>query len=148
MEFQTTIELGGKTATGMRVPEEIVEALGSGKRPAVRVTLGGYTYRSTIAPMGGAFFIPVSAEVRAASGVKAGDDVAVSVEIDSEPRVVEMPDDLSAELEGDSAAKSFFESLSYSDKRRFVLQIEDAKTPETRQRRIVKTMEQLRNQKV
>jgi uncharacterized protein YdeI (YjbR/CyaY-like superfamily) len=92
--------------------------------------------------------IPVSAEVRAASGVNAGDEVTVSVEIDNEPRVVVAPDDFAAELDGDAAAKSFFESLSYSNKRRLVLQIEDAKTPETRQRRIAKIVEQLRNQKV
>lgn len=148
MEFQTIIELNGKTATGMQVPDEIVETLGSGRRPAVRVTLGGFTYRTTIAPMGGAFYIPVSAEVRAASGAKAGDEVIVSVEVDNEPRVVDVPDDLAAVLDGDATAKSFFESLSYSNKRRFVLQIEGAKTPETRQRRIDKTMEQLRNHRV
>lgn len=143
MQFNTTIELGGKTATGMRVPDEVVAALGAGKRPAVRVTVRNYTYRSTITPMSGAFYIPVSAEVRAASGVQAGDDVEVTVELDTEPRTVDVPADLAAVLDGEAEAKRFFESLSYSNKRRFILQIEDAKTPETRQRRILKTIERL-----
>jgi hypothetical protein len=143
MEFRTTVELNGKTATGVRVPEEMVDSLGSGKRPAVRVTIGGYTYRSTIAPMSGAFFIPVSGEVREASGVKAGDEVTVGVELDTEPRTVEIPADLAAALDKAPEAKTFFESLSYSNKRRFVLPIEGAKTAETRERRILKAIEQL-----
>jgi hypothetical protein len=148
VEFRTIIELGGKTATGMRVPEEIVGALGSGKRPAVRVTIGDYTYRSTITPMSGAFFIPVSAEVREASGVKAGDEVTVGVEIDTEPRTVDVPADLAAALDEDPGAKTFFEGLSYSNKRRLVLQIEGAKTADTRQRRVLKTIEQLNAGKI
>ena len=144
MRFRTTIELGGKTATGMRVPPEVVEALGSGKRPAVRVTIKGYTYRSTVAPMGGVFMLQVSAEVRAAAGVAAGDELDVEVELDSEPREVTVPPDFQAALDGDPEARRFFDGLSYSNKRRHVLSIEDAKTPETRQRRIEKTIATLR----
>lgn len=148
MIFQTVVELGGKTATGIRVPPEIVEALGSGKKPAVRVTINGYTYRSTIAVYGGEFFLPVSAEVRERAGVAAGDGIEVAVELDTEPRVVEVPDDLVTALAADAEASRFFEGLSYSNKRRIVLSIEDAKTAETRQRRIAKTVENLRQGKV
>src|SRR4029079_11930768 len=74
MKFRTTILQGGKTATGIEVPPEIVEGLGSGKRPAVRVTINGSTYRSTVAVMGGAFMIGVSAEVRAAGRGAGGGD--------------------------------------------------------------------------
>ncbi len=140
MRFRATIELGGKTATGIEVPAGIVEGLGSGKRPAVRVTIGGYTYRSTISSMGGRFMLPVSAEVRERSGVTAGDEVDVDVELDTEPREVEVPADFQAALNRVKDAKRAFESLSYSNKRRFVLSIEDAKTPETRQRRIEKAI--------
>lgn len=144
MKFRTTIELGGKTATGMQVPPEVVEALGSGKRPAVSVTLNGYTYRSTIAPMGGVFMLPVSAEVRQAAGVQAGDEVDVEVELDSAPREVVVPDDFQAALDADPGAKSAFERLSYSNKRQHTLAIEGAKSAETRQRRIEKAISTLR----
>ncbi len=147
MNFRTVVELGGKTATGIRVPPEVVEALDSGKKPAVRVTINGYTYRSTVAVYGGEFLLPVSAEVRERAGVAAGDEIEVAVELDTEPRVIEVPDDLAAALAADTGAQQFFEGLSYSNKRRIVLSINDAKTAETRQRRIAKTIENLRQGK-
>lgn len=148
MNFTTIVELGGKTATGIRVPAEIVESLGRGKKPAVRVTINGYTYRSTVAVFGGEFFLPVSAEVRAGAGVAAGDEIEVTVELDTEPREVVVPDDLSAALDSNPEARRHFESLSYSNKRRIVLGIEDARTAETRQRRIDKSIENLREGRI
>ena len=94
MRFETTIELGGKTATGFEVPDEIVEALGSGRRPAVTVTVRGHTYRSTVAVMGGRYLVPLSAEHRASAGVAAGDNVEVEIELDTAERVLDVPDDL------------------------------------------------------
>jgi hypothetical protein len=79
MRFRTTVELGGRTATGMRVPDEVVDGLGAGRRPAVRVTVGSHTYRSSIASRGGVYLLPISAENRAAAGVAAGDEVEVAV---------------------------------------------------------------------
>lgn len=143
MRFRATIELGGKTATGIQVPAEVVENLRSGKRPHVLVTINGYTYRSTVAPMGGVYMLPVSAEVREAAGVAAGDAVDVAVELDTAPREVEVPTDLAAALAGDAEAKRIFEELSYSNKRRIVLSIEGAKTAETRERRIAKAVSDL-----
>jgi bifunctional DNA-binding transcriptional regulator/antitoxin component of YhaV-PrlF toxin-antitoxin module len=144
MKFRTTIELGGKTATGMRVPAETVEALGSGKRPPVRVTINGYTYRSTVAVYSGDYFLPVAAEVRERAGVAAGDEVEVEVELDTAPREVAVPADLAAALAADADAKRFFDGLSYSNRRRHVLLVEDAKNPETRRRRIEKAVAMLR----
>ena len=144
MKFQATLQLNGKTATGIEVPPEIVEALGTGKRPAVTVTIGSYSYRSTVAPMGGKFYLPVSAEHRTAAGIAAGDAIEVELALDTAPREVEVPDDFATALAGDAAAKGFFDSLSYSDRRRHVLAIAEAKTPETRQRRIEKAMDLLR----
>lgn len=144
MRFRTTILLNGKTATGMRVPPEVVESLGGGKRPAVRVTINGYSYRSTIAVMGGAYMLPVAAEVRAGAGVAAGDEVEVEVEPDNAPREVSVPADFAEALAGDAEAQRFFGGLSYSNKRRIVLSIEEAKSAETRARRITKAVEQLR----
>ena len=71
MIFSATIQLDGKTATGIRVPEEVVEGIGGGRRPPVRVTINGHTYRTTVAPVRGEFKIPVSAEVREKAGVAA-----------------------------------------------------------------------------
>lgn len=144
MKFQATLQLNGKTATGIEVPPEIVEALGTGKRPAVTVLIGSYSYRSTVAPMGGKFYLPVSAEHRTAAGIAAGDAIEVELALDTAPREVEVPDDFATALAGDAAAKGFFDSLSYSDRRRHVLAIAEAKTPETRQRRIEKAMDLLR----
>lgn len=143
MRFRTTVHLGGKTATGIQVPEEVVAALEAGKRPPVHVTINGYTYRSTVAPMGGEFWLPVSAEVRERSGVSAGDEVEVAVALDTEPREVTVPPDFAAALDADAEGKRFFDGLSYSNQRRLVLSIEGAKTDETRQRRITKTVSML-----
>ncbi len=144
MRFRTTILQGDKTATGIRIPDEVVEALGSGKRPPIRVTINGYTYRSTVAVMGGEYMVGVSAENRAGAGVSGGDEVDVDIELDTEPREVTVPSDLAAALDGDADAKRFFESLSYSQKQWFVLPIEGAKKPETRERRIDKAVAMLR----
>ncbi|MFN8440833.1 MAG: YdeI/OmpD-associated family protein [Caldilineaceae bacterium] len=147
MQFRTTILQGDKTTTGIQVPSEVVESLGAGKRPPVRVTIKGYTYRSSIAVMGGVYMVGVSAEHRKGAGVAGGDTVDVDIELDTEPRTVTVPDDFQAALEQDAEAKRFFEGLSYSNKLRLVLAIEDAKTAETRQRRIVKTVSQLHDGK-
>ena len=144
MRFQATVILGGKTATGIQVPDEVVEQLGAGKRPPVRVTINGYTYRTTVAPMGGAFWIPLSAEHRTGAGTAAGEAVEVEIEVDSEPRAVVVPDDLAAALDAEPAARQAFETLSYSNQRRHVLSVEEAKTPETRGRRIDKVLAALR----
>lgn len=145
MRFHGTVALNGKTATGIEVPPEVVEGLGGGKRPAVTITLnGGYTYRSSIGSMGGRYLIPVSADVRGRAGVAAGDEVDVDVELDTAPREVTVPADLAAALAADPAARQVFDGMSYSHKQRYVLSIEDAKTPQTRQRRIGKTIEMLK----
>jgi hypothetical protein len=144
MKFRATVELGGKTATGMVVPQQVVEDLGSSKRPAVRVTINGYSYRSTIAVMSGRFMLPVSAEVRQGAGVKAGDVVDVEVELDTAPRELTVPDDFQQALNADAEARRFFESLSYSNRQRFVLNVEGTKNPETRRRRIDSAITKLR----
>ena len=145
MRFRTKVELGGKTATGLPVPDAVVESLGAGKRPAVTVTVNGHTYRTTIASRGGRFMLPLSAENRAAAGVAAGDVVDVDVELDTAPRTVEVPDDLRRALSKDAAAKKRFEGLAYSHKKEHVRALEEAKKPETRERRLAKTMEMLRS---
>jgi hypothetical protein len=148
MRFHTTILQSGKTAAGIEVPEEIVTALGSGKRPKVAVTINGYTYRSSIAPMNGVFMVGVSSDVRAAAGVAGGDEVDVDIKLDTAPREVTVPDDFAAALDAAPRARATFESLSYSNKSWHTLQIEGAKTDETRQRRIAKSIEALSDGRV
>jgi len=147
MKFRASIELAGKTATGIEVPAAVVAKLGSSKKPAVRVTIKGYTYRSTVASMGGRFMLPVSAEVREAAGVAARDKVDVDVELDTAPREVTVPADFARALTREPAAKRFFEGLNFSNKQRIVIAIESAKTPETRERRIAKSVSSLREGK-
>jgi hypothetical protein len=144
MKLRATIELSGKTATGIEVPAAVVAKLGSSKKPAVRVSIKGYTYRSTVATMGGRFMLPISAQVREAAGVAAGQKVDVDVELDTAPREVTLPPDLGRELNHDAAAKRFFDGLSFSNKQRIVISIEAAKAADTRERRIAKAIGALR----
>ncbi len=145
MEFRTTVELGGKTATGLRVPDDVVQALGAGKRPPVQVTVGRYSYRTTVAPMGGAFYVPLAAEHREAAGITAGEEVDVRIELDSAPREVALPEDLDAALDED--ARAFFAGLAPSHRKEWVRWVEEAKKPETRAARIEKTAASLREGK-
>ncbi len=148
MRFSTTLLQSGKTATGIRVPDEVVEALGSGKRPAVTVTINGYTYRNTIAVMDGEYMVGVSAEHRAGAGVAGGDLIDVQIELDTAPREVTVPADFGAALDAEPDARRTFERLSYSNKSWHVLQVVGAKTDETRQRRIAKSVDALREGRV
>lgn len=143
MKFRTKLKLFGKTATGIVVPDEIVAGLQAGKRPPVCVTINGFTYRTTVSPMSGCFLIPVSAERREKAGIKAGDNIEVGIELDTEPRTVDIPDDLAEALRTDPAAAARFEKLSYTHRKEHVLALESAKTPETRNRRLEKTIASL-----
>ena len=143
MRFRATLEAHGRTATGFVVPGEVVAALGSGRRPAVRVTVHGHTYRSSIGARGGRFLLGVSAEQRGLAGVAAGDEVDVEVALDTEERVVEVPADLAEALAADEAARTFFGTLPYSQQRWFVEGVTGAKAPETRARRIAAAVARL-----
>jgi hypothetical protein len=144
MKFRAVIELHGKAATGIQVPEEIVTGLGGGKRPAVVVTIGQYSYRSTVSPYNGAIMLPLSAENRTAAGVAAGEEVEIELVLDDQPRTVTVPADLAEALAKEPAAKAAFESLAFTHQKEHCRAIEDAKKPETRLRRLEKTMDMLR----
>ena len=143
MRFTATLEQARKTATGFVVPDEVVEGLGAGRRPKVTVTVGGHSYPSSIASMGGRYMLPVSAANREASGLRAGDEVEVEVVLDEGPRELVVPDDLAAALAAEPAARAFFDGLSYSERRWFTLQVEGAKKAETRRRRVAALTERL-----
>jgi hypothetical protein len=144
MHFRTTLESAGKQAAGMHVPDEVMDALAGGHRPKVRITIGGHTWRTSVGIVDGRSMIGVPLEHRAPAGVAPGDVMDVEVELDTEVREVALPDDFAAALVPFPAARAFFDSRNYSERRWFVLGIEDAKTPETRARRIEKAVERLR----
>jgi hypothetical protein len=144
IRFRTTILQAGKTATGIQIPDDVIAKLGTSKKPPVRVTINGYTYRSTVAVMGGKFMVGVNAENREKAKVAGGDTVNVEVALDAEPRDVTAPADFAAMLSRNAKAREHFDGLSYSKKKAFVQGIEGAKTAETRQRRIEKALADLK----
>jgi hypothetical protein len=146
--FRTTILQNGKTAMGFEVPAAAVDALEAGKRPPVMVTINGYTYRNSVAVLGGKYMIGVSAEHRGPAGVRGGEDVDVELELDTAPRVVSVPPDLAAALDAEPVARRTFDALSYSNQSWHTLQVGGAKSPETRARRIERSVAALREGRV
>ncbi len=142
--FTTTVLLDDKVnATGIRVPAEAIAALGGKKKPPVIVTVNGFSYRSTVAAYGDVYMLPLSQERRAAAGVAAGDVVEVTLELDTEPRTVEVPDELAAALAAKSGARAAFDALAYSTRKEHARQVVEAKAQETRERRIARIVAQL-----
>jgi hypothetical protein len=140
MEFSATVDLDGKTATGIAVPDTVIEQLGAGKRPLVRVSINGHHFSTTIGSMKGTFKIPVSAQNRALAGIDAGDEVSVTLVLDATPAEIEVPDDLQSALLADPTSAAFFSTLTTSQKKGFITPIEQAKAPDTRARRVEKAM--------
>jgi hypothetical protein len=135
MRFETTMFLSGNN-TGIEVPPEVIEALGAGRKPPVTVVVNGFEYRSTVAVMGGRYLIPFSSDKRAATGIAGGDAITVDLEVDTAPRTVELPEDFAAALDAAPGARAAFDRLAPSHRKAHVTAIEQAKAPETRQRRI------------
>ena len=148
MRFRTTIQQNGKTAMGFEVPPAVVEALGAGKRPPVTVTINGYTYRNTVAVMGGTYMIGVAAEHRAPAGIVGGEDVDVDLELDTAPREVTVPPELAAALDAEPAARATFDRLSYSNQSWHALQVTGTNNEETRARRIEKSIAALKEGRI
>ncbi len=144
MEFTTQLEATGGTTTGFVVPDEVVEALGGGRRPKVAATVAGHTWRTSIAAMGGRFLLGASAAVREAAGIAAGETHTVTVVLDDAPRTVEVPEDLAAALAADADAARAWEALTYSAQRRHAEAVLAAKKPETRARRVESVLASLR----
>jgi hypothetical protein len=139
MKFKTTIMQVGNN-TGINVPPEVIEKLGGGKKPAVVVTLNNYSYRSTVAVMGGRYMISLSAENRKNANVKGGDELEITVMLDTEARTVDLPSDFKKGLDNNKQAQMAFEKLSPSKKKAMVVSINEAKTEETKFKRIEKAI--------
>jgi hypothetical protein len=135
MKFSTMMFQDGNN-TGIEVPPDVVEALGAGKRPPVVVNVNGFSYRSTVAPMGGKFLIPFSAARRQDSGIRGGDAVEVDLTLDTAPRTIDVPTDLRAALDASPESAAVWETLSFSSRKAHVEAVAGAKAAETRSRRI------------
>jgi hypothetical protein len=144
MKFLAKVLPSGN-ATGVEVPERVIDAFGSGKRPKVVITINGHTWRSSVASMGGRFIVGISAANRAARRIAEGEVVEIDLKLDTEPRVVSEPPDLAKALNDDPAARAAFDRLPYGLKRRHVAGTEEAKAAEVRQRRIAKLVTTMRS---
>ena len=143
MRLRLELEATGGTTTGFRIPDAVVDELGGGRRPKVAVTVGAHSWSSSIASMGGAFWLGVSAAHRAAAGVAAGDVLDVEVTLDEAPRTVEVPEDLAAALTADPGAQAVWDGWSYTRRKEAARQLTEAKKPETRARRLAKVVAEL-----
>ena len=126
------------------MPAKVVGALQAGRRPKVVITINGHTWRSRVASQGRRFLVGISAANRAASGIELDDEVEITLELDTEPRVVAEPTDLAEALDADPLARETFDRLPYGLRRKHVTAVEDAKSAETRQRRIARLIVTLR----
>ena len=142
MKFKTKIlQIGNNT--GINVPDEIITKLDAGKKPPVVITLNKYTYRSTVAVMAGRYMVSLSAENRKNANVKGGDELEITISLDTEPRTVELPADFQKVLDKHKQAKASFDKLAPGKKKAMVLSITDAKTEGTRIKRIDKALASL-----
>jgi hypothetical protein len=142
--FTTTLHQQGNNV-GIVVPDEVVGELGAGKRPLVKVTINGsYTFVYTIAVMGGRNMIGFSSAHRAASGLRGGDEVEIELQLETAPREVDMPPELTAALAADPTAAAAFEKLSFTFRKEHARAISEAKAEDTKQRRLEKILAGLR----
>lgn len=141
--FTATIHASDGGGAYVEIPFDVEEAFGS-KRPKVCATFDGEPYRGTAVRMGTAcHLLIVLKAIRAKIGKEPGDKVKVTLEVDTRPRVIKPPKDLAAALKAEPAAGAFWKTLSYTHQREYVQWIEEAKKPETRERRIGKAIAML-----
>ncbi|WP_448951026.1 YdeI/OmpD-associated family protein [Labrys neptuniae] len=143
LQFRTEVLTAGKTATGIQIPDDVIARLAAGRKPAVKITINGFTYRSTVAVMNGRFMVGINAENREKAGVSGGDIIDVGIALDTDIREVAVPADFQAILAGNPGIKARFDSLSYTKRRVIVEGITGAKTEQTRQKRIERAVHEL-----
>ncbi|HEY4280345.1 MAG TPA: YdeI/OmpD-associated family protein [Conexibacter sp.] len=142
--FTTTLQRKGPAAAVVLDDEQAATVGGGAKRFPVRATIGGYSWRTTVARMRGEFLVGMSREVRAGAGAEAGDEVEVVIVLDEEPRTVDVPEALEQALNSDAAARAAFDGLSYTDRKEYARWVAEAKREETRDRRIARTLERVK----
>lgn len=144
VKFKTTIEPMGPAAAVVLTDEQVAE-IGEGKKAfPVKATINGFTWQGRVSKMGGKNLLGMSKERREGAGVEAGDKVEVSIELDTAERTVEIPPALESAFKKDKAAKKIYDGLAFTHRKEFARWIEEAKKDETRERRVVKTLEMLK----
>ena len=147
IRFHAQLQARGPAAAVV-LDEEQVAAVGEGaKRFPVVATVNGYTWRTSVARMGGEFLVGLSREVRDGAGVQAGDEVEVSVELDQAPREVDVPEALAAALAADAEAAAAFERMAFTHRKEYARWVAEAKREETRERRVAQAVEMIRTGK-
>ena len=145
-EISLTGELVAKgPAAAFILNDDQVATVGEGaKRFPVVATVNGYTWRTSVARMGGEFMVGLNKEVRAGAGAEAGDTVTLELKLDREPRSVEIPPALAEALDADPEAKATFEGLAFTHRKEFARWIDEAKREETRARRVTQALDMIR----
>jgi hypothetical protein len=143
MKLHAELQATGGNTTGFQIPDDLMAALGGGGRPKVKLTVKGHEFRTSIARMGGSYWLGVSSERRAEAGLTAGEMLDVDIELDTAERTLDVPDDLALALAAAPTAKAYWDALSYSNRRWHVLQVTGAKAAETRARRVARAVEML-----
>jgi Domain of unknown function (DUF1905)/Bacteriocin-protection, YdeI or OmpD-Associated len=146
MKFQARLQPDPTGAgTFVEVPNKVARALGLRGRPKVQALIAGHPYRGSLMPTGeGVFCLGVLKSIQESAGVTRGDTITVELEIDTAPRVVDPPADLAKVLARDRVAAAAWEKLSYTNKREIAISLEEAKKPETRERRLAAARAKLR----
>lgn len=144
MEYTGVLESTGANTAAFVIPDELVQGLNAGRRPKVKVTVNGQVFRTSIAKMGGPYWLGISKARREEAHLTVGESYELQIEIDTEERTIALPDDLAAAISGDQTALAAWEQLSFTNKREIAESISSAKRPETRDRRIAKAAETLR----
>lgn len=144
IQLRTRLESRGPAAAVVLDDEQVAEVGEGAKRFPVVATVNGYTWRTSVARMGGEFLVGLNREVRQGAGVQAGDEVDVTLELDSAPREVEVPEALAAGLAADPQAKAAFESMAFTHRKEYARWVAEAKREETRQRRVQQALDMLR----
>ena len=133
------------TGTFVLVPRKLHEQLGLKGRPKIQAVIAGHPYRGSLMPMGdGTYCLGVLKSIQQAAGVKRGDTITVELAVDTAPRSVDVPYDLAGLLARDKKAAAAWERLSYTNQKEMAQSLEEAKKPETRERRLRVALEKLR----
>lgn len=144
IRFRAQLQPRGPAAAVVLDDAQVAEVGEGARRFPVVATVNGYTWRTSVARMGGEFLVGLSREVRQGAGVQAGDEVDVTIELDSAPRDVEVPEALAAALAADPPVKVAFESMAFTHRKEYARWVAEAKRDETRQRRVQQALEMIR----
>jgi Bacteriocin-protection, YdeI or OmpD-Associated/Domain of unknown function (DUF1905) len=144
IRFRARLQPRGPAAAVVLDDAQVAEVGEGARRFPVVATVNGYAWRTSVARMGGEFLVGLSREVRQGAGVQAGDEVDVTIELDSAPRDVEVPEALAAALAADPSAKAAFEGMAFTHRKEYARWVAEAKRDETRQRRVQQAVEMIR----